>query len=57
MMTDIGKYKVKETPCGCIIYKGDAQIGGITGVKAQDLDEETIEELLFGDIEEDECWL
>jgi hypothetical protein len=57
MMITIGKYKVKETPCGCIIYKGNAQIGGITGVKAQDLDEETIEELLFGDIEEEECWI
>jgi len=57
MMKNIGKYKVRETPCGCIIYLGDAQIGSITGVKAQDLDEETIEELLFGDIEEEECWI
>ena len=56
-MITIGKYNVKETPCGCIIYKGNAQIGGITGAKAQDLDEETIEELLFGDIEEEEYWV
>jgi hypothetical protein len=54
-MKTIGKYKVQESCFGVNVYHDGTCIGGISGVCADSIDESMIEELLFGDLEEDEC--
>ena len=51
------KYTLKQDSFGVNIYEGDCMIGRIDGVRSSDLDDEIIEESLFGDVEEDECWI
>lgn len=50
------KYVLKEDAIGVNIHLNGQCIGRIDGVSASDLDEEMIEECLFGDIDEDECF-
>lgn len=50
------KYVLKEDAIGVDVIDNGHVIGRIDGVKAADLDDEEIEELLFGDLEEGSFW-
>lgn len=56
-MAKIGKYSVRPTDTGVGIYVDDCCVGSIDGVTVDILDEDTIEELLYGDIDEEHYWL
>ncbi len=50
------KYVLKEDAIGVDVLHNGHVIGRIDGAKASELDDEEIEELLFGDLEEGEFW-
>lgn len=56
-MTKIGKYLVRSTDTGVGIYIDDCCVGSIDGITVDILDEDTIDELLYGDIDEKNYWL
>lgn len=51
------KYTLIEDAYGVDVYDNGCFAGRIDNVKIADLDDEMIEELLFGDLEEGEYWI
>lgn len=53
----IGIYEVKFDSMGMNVYLDDVCVGRIDGVCYDDcLSEDDIDELLFTDVEDDDCW-
>lgn len=49
------KYELIQDAFGVTVRYQGQTIGRIDNVSAADLDEEMVEELLFGDLDEDDC--
>ena len=52
-MVRIGKYEVEPDSIGITVYYNGAPAGHIDGVAPEDLSEDELEELLYGD--DDDC--
>ena len=54
MKIQVGKYEIEDKGFGVDIFKDGYCIASIDGVEPDDLSEEDIEELLYGDTEEED---
>ena len=52
----VGRFEVEDCSYGVRVYDNDFCVGRIDGVTASELSEGEIEEYMYGDLDEEDCW-